>query len=236
LLAVLLIVNWIVASAMLGPTDRTRVSYTFFVHQIDAGNVASITATADSIEGTFKEPVHYPRQAESSHVTQFVTQRPAFADDQLLQLLESNNVVINANDPDRSPPFWEQLLLGFGPTLLLVALLVFGPGAMDVPVTVVLYVGLLATFVVVDGAIDLAEGLSLDKELGHRSGWWSLSANGMVAMAAGVAMFALEPGTALLRLLLVAVAVSHGAACLSAAWHVSSLLATTRRLDASTTG
>jgi cell division protease FtsH len=125
LLAVLLIVNWIVASAMLGPTDRTRVSYTFFVHQIDAGNVASITATADSIEGTFKEPVHYPRQAESSHVTQFVTQRPAFADDQLLQLLESNNVVINANDPDRSPPFWEQLLLGFGPTLLLVALLVW---------------------------------------------------------------------------------------------------------------
>ncbi len=133
-------------------------------------------------------------------------------------------------------PLWLSPVIDAATRLLLVALLVFGPGAMDVPVTVVLYVGLLATFVVVDGAIDLAEGLRLDKELGHRSGWWSLSANGMVAMAAGVAMFALEPGTALLRLLLVAVAVSHGAACLSAAWHVSSLLATTRRLDASTTG
>ena len=128
-------------------------------------------------------------------------------------------------------PLWLSPAIDAATRFVLVALVVFGPGGMDVPVTAVLYVGLLATFVVIDGALDLGEGLSLDRELGHRSGWWSLSANGIVAMAAGAVMFALDPGVPLLRLLLVVVAASHGAACASAARHVSTLLVTTRRLN-----
>lgn len=129
-------------------------------------------------------------------------------------------------------PLWLSPAVDAAARLTLVALVVFAPGWVDVPLTAVLYVALLATFVVMDGALDLAVGLSLDRELGHRSGWWSLSANGMVAMAAGAAMFALDPGARVLRLLLVVVAASHGAACASAARHVSTLRVTVRRLDA----
>lgn len=126
-------------------------------------------------------------------------------------------------------PLWLSPAIDAATRLVLVALVALGPGGVDVPLTAVLYVGLLATFVVVDGALDLAEGLSLDRELGHRSGWWSLSANGMVAIAAGAIMFALDPGVSLFRMLLVAVAASHAAACVSAARHVSTLLGSVRR-------
>src|SRR5215467_4376539 len=47
LLVVLLIVNWIVSSLLIGPAPRTKVSYTFFVSQVDARNVSEITSTAD---------------------------------------------------------------------------------------------------------------------------------------------------------------------------------------------
>ena len=40
LLILLLVVNWIVSSVLLGPEPRTTVAYTFFVSQVQAGNVA----------------------------------------------------------------------------------------------------------------------------------------------------------------------------------------------------
>lgn len=130
-------------------------------------------------------------------------------------------------------PLWLSPAVDAASRLVLVALVVFAPGWVDVPVTAVLYIGLLATFVLLDGALDLGEGMSLDRELGHRSGWWSLSANGIVAMAAGALMFALDPGPSLLRALLVVVAASHGAASASAARHVSTLLGTATQVGAS---
>src|SRR6185437_3693138 len=56
---VLLLVNWVVSSLLLGPPARERVSYTFFLTQVDAGNVQAITSTADTIEGAFKKKVSY---------------------------------------------------------------------------------------------------------------------------------------------------------------------------------
>src|SRR5581483_8206850 len=56
----LLAVNWIVSALLLGPAPRTAVSYTFFVQQVDTGNVKEITSTADRIEGVFKHQVPYP--------------------------------------------------------------------------------------------------------------------------------------------------------------------------------
>lgn len=129
-------------------------------------------------------------------------------------------------------PLWLSPAVDAASRLVLVALVVFAPGWVDVPVTAVLYIGLLATFVLLDGALDLGEGMSLDRELGHRSGWWSLSANGIVAMAAGALMFALDPGPSLLRALLVVVAASHGAASASAARHISTLLVAARQVGA----
>jgi cell division protease FtsH len=124
LLLILLVVNWIISSALLSPPSRVTVSYTFFVGQVQAKNVATVTSTAEAIQGSFKKAASYtPQGGTAEQVTNFATQRPSFATDNLYQELTSSGVPINANNPDQGPPLWEQLLLGFGPTLLLVYLL-----------------------------------------------------------------------------------------------------------------
>jgi cell division protease FtsH len=127
MLVLLLAVNWIISSFLLAPPARTAVSYTFFLSQVRAANVAEITSTGDKIEGSFTKKAAYTPTGEtkSEQVDRFTTQRPSFADDNLFAMLESNGVPVNANPPDAPPPLWQQLLVGFGPTLLLVGLLVY---------------------------------------------------------------------------------------------------------------
>ena len=123
LLAILFLVNWLVSSWMLAPEARTEIPYTFFREQVQAGKVAEITSTEDAIEGRFTEEVTYPPGDDGEQVTRFSTHRPSFADDDLFQLLESKDVEVNAR-PAPGPSFLERLLLGFGPTILLVGLFV----------------------------------------------------------------------------------------------------------------
>ena len=123
LLAGLFLVNWLVSSWFLAPAARTDVSYTFFRDQVEAGKVAEVTATDDQIEGRFTEEVAYPPGEEADMVTRFRTHRPTFAEDELFQLLQARDVEVSAR-PTPGPSFLERLLLGFGPTLLLVGLFV----------------------------------------------------------------------------------------------------------------
>jgi cell division protease FtsH len=126
LLIVALAVNWLVMSIALAAPARETVSYTFFTAQLRAGNVATVTTTADTIQGAFKKPATYPPGSKSAApVGLFTTQRPSFARDDLLGLLESQKVPVNARPPDGGAPLWEQLLVGFGPALLIVGLLVW---------------------------------------------------------------------------------------------------------------
>ena len=123
LLAVLFLVNWLVSSWLLAPTARTDVTYTFFRDQVEAGRVAEITSTEDAIEGRFTEEIRYPPQEgeDGTLVSRFRTHRPSFADDNLFQLLEEKNVDVSAR-PTPGPSLLERILLGFGPTLLLLGL------------------------------------------------------------------------------------------------------------------
>ena len=127
LLLVLVAVNWIVTSVLLRPEARTAVSYTFFVTQAQRANIGDITSTGDTIEGTFREKVAYTPAGEtkSEQVDRFTTERPTFAADNLFALLQAHGVAVNARPPDAPPPLWQRLLVGLGPALLLVALLVF---------------------------------------------------------------------------------------------------------------
>ena len=116
-----LIVNWIIASTLMG-TSRTTVSYTFFRDQVQAGNVSEVTSTGDTIEGTFRAAAKYPpNDGNAKDVTDFTTQRPAFGDDGLTQLLLDKNVTVNAKPPDQVS-LLTQILVGFGPTLLFIGL------------------------------------------------------------------------------------------------------------------
>jgi len=127
ILLLLLVVNWIVSSVLLAPEPRTPVSYTFFLTQVQAANVRTITSTADTIEGTFAKKVAYTPagQTKSEQVDRFTTQRPSFEQDNLFAQLQANGVPVNANPPDAPAPLWQQLLVGFGPALLLIALFVW---------------------------------------------------------------------------------------------------------------
>ncbi|MGX6600813.1 ATP-dependent zinc metalloprotease FtsH [Micromonosporaceae bacterium Da 78-11] len=127
MLVLLLAVNWVISSFLLAPPERTSVSYTFFLTQVQSANIAEITSTGDKIEGDFSKKVAYTPTGEkkSEQVDRFTTQRPSFADDSLFAMLQSNSVPVNANPPDAPRPIWQQLLVGFGPTLLLVGLLVY---------------------------------------------------------------------------------------------------------------
>jgi cell division protease FtsH len=118
--------NWIVMSVLVGPPSRTNVSYTFFSQQLTAGNVQTVTTTGDAIQGEFKKPARYTSGSnDTTQVDLFTTQRPSFARDDLLATLQAKGVTVNAKPPDAPPPIWQQILLGFGPTLLFVGLLLW---------------------------------------------------------------------------------------------------------------
>jgi cell division protease FtsH len=124
LLAIALVVNWLISSMMLQGERRAEIPYTFFRAQVEAGNVSEITSTEDAIEGRFKAEVQYPPGQHGSAVQRFSTHRPSFADDDLFKLLSDKGVVVNAKAPP-GPSILERLLLGFGPTLLLLGLIFF---------------------------------------------------------------------------------------------------------------
>ena len=124
LLAGLLLLNLVVAFATGGAADRQRVPYQpFFVTQLKAGNVESITSLEDSIDGELKRSVRYdpPGEDDPVDVTRFKTQVPAFiARADLTRVISSSDVVVNAKAEDTGRAFWLNLLLGIAPWLLIV--------------------------------------------------------------------------------------------------------------------
>jgi cell division protease FtsH len=122
LFVALLVLNLIFVFATAGSAKRTRVPYQpFFVQQLQAGNVKSISSLQDSVDGQLKRAVRYdpPGQAEPVDVTNFKTQVPAFIDPAYLtQLVSRQDVVVTAKAEDTGRAFWANLLLGVLPTLL----------------------------------------------------------------------------------------------------------------------
>jgi cell division protease FtsH len=116
----LLVANYIISSLLLGSgaPKSVTLAYNVFIQQVSAGNVTSLTSTGDSITGVTKKPV--TDVSGTGTATDFSTQRPSFATDNLEALLAKDNVTILAENPNPPTPLWESLLLGFGPTLLLV--------------------------------------------------------------------------------------------------------------------
>jgi cell division protease FtsH len=119
----LLAVNIVLSTRVTQPAARVQVPYSpYFLQQVNAGHVASITSTGSAVQGTFTAKESYGGSAATAL---FSTEIPAFADtNSLSQLLQTKGVVVNAQPLDTGAPWWENLLLGFGPTILLVVLLV----------------------------------------------------------------------------------------------------------------
>ena len=120
----LLVINYWLGSQAMGEESRVRVPYSpFFLEQVRAGNVVEITSKGTAIQGTLAQPESYE---DSAPTTSFKTEIPAFADtDALSRLLQREGVIENARPLDTGPSLLASLLIGFGPTLLLVGLLVW---------------------------------------------------------------------------------------------------------------
>jgi cell division protease FtsH len=127
-LIVLLAVNWISVLA-LRPSGQPRVKVPFnpyFLTQVQSGQVASIASKGDTIQGTFKAALRYPASdAKATPTKLFATEVPTFwNNNQLAALLQAHGVQINATSTTTSTSLLASLLLGFGPTLLIVGLFV----------------------------------------------------------------------------------------------------------------
>jgi cell division protease FtsH len=125
LILALFALNYWTAHQVTREPARVRVPYSpFFLDQIRAGNVLEIRSKGTEIQGAFDHGVRFPSTARSANVRRFVTQIPAFADTKALSdLLQRHGVVVNAEPLDTGLPWWENLLFGFGPTLLFLVLL-----------------------------------------------------------------------------------------------------------------
>ncbi|HWI75250.1 MAG TPA: ATP-dependent zinc metalloprotease FtsH [Baekduia sp.] len=122
----LLALNFLFASLVPSSPNRIEVPYTQFLTQVDKNNVKDVFAKGDSLQGTFKTKVD-PEDSSHEPETKFTTFRPAFApsNDDLLNELREKNVVVTAKALDNGRSLWADVLLFFGPTLLLVGLFVF---------------------------------------------------------------------------------------------------------------
>jgi cell division protease FtsH len=118
----LLVFNFYLGSRAMQPQSRVRVPYSpFFLQQVSAGHVKEITSKGTAIQGAFTQPLRY---AGSKPTTRFATEVPAFADNNALSgLLQRKGVIVNAQPLDTGAPWWQNLLVGFGPTILFVFLL-----------------------------------------------------------------------------------------------------------------
>jgi cell division protease FtsH len=122
ILAVLFLLNWLIVAIFAPAEERIQVPYNpTFLTEVRQGNVKEISSRGDTVQGEFREEVKY----QEDQAKQFETEIPTFANDrELSELLEQENVTINAEPPD-SRSLLETLLFSFGPTLLLVGLFIF---------------------------------------------------------------------------------------------------------------
>jgi cell division protease FtsH len=122
ILAVLFFLNWLIVAIFAPAEERIQVPYNpTFLNQVRQGNVEEISSRGETVEGTFREQVRH----EGEEAEKFETEIPTFANErELSEMLESENVTINAEPPgERS--LLTTILFSFGPTLLLVGLFIF---------------------------------------------------------------------------------------------------------------
>ncbi len=125
----LLLLNWASYFLFQPASGEQRVTVPFspfFLEQVKGGTVSSIASKGDTIQGKFKTKLRYPAGDKKATSTKlFATQVPSFWNgSQLSALLQEEGVRINAESTTTSQSLLEELLLGFGPTLLIVGLFI----------------------------------------------------------------------------------------------------------------
>jgi len=126
---ILIALNWIAVLLFQPPAGEPRVTVSFnpfFLQQVQEGRVKSISSKGNTVQGTFRTKVRYPPTAKKATTTTlFATEIPTFWDyNQLSALLKEKGVEINAKPTAQSTSVLVELLIGFGPALLIIGLFV----------------------------------------------------------------------------------------------------------------
>jgi cell division protease FtsH len=125
----LIALNWI-AVLLIHPASgepRVKVSFNpFFLEHVQSGEVKSISSKGNTIEGTFESKLRYPPKDHKATPSKlFATEVPTFWNGgKLSALLQEKGVEVNAKSTSTAPSLLGELLLGFGPTLLIVGLFI----------------------------------------------------------------------------------------------------------------
>jgi cell division protease FtsH len=126
--AALWFVGYLVVFGLFTIQDRFSgpqlVPYTEFKNQVANKNVAELFARGDSIEGQLQNAVPLPGQKDRTY-QQFTTERPTFAADDLLTELTTGGAVVRATPLVQQRGILANLLISFGPILLLVGFYVW---------------------------------------------------------------------------------------------------------------
>jgi cell division protease FtsH len=127
LILVLLVLNYVIVGFFApGRKQSVKVPYSpTFLAQVDANNVKAINTEGEAVSGEFKKEVRYP-DSKADAVMNFTTQLPTFANtDALEKRLFDHDVQIVAEPINQGRGFFYNLILGFGPVILLVVLFVW---------------------------------------------------------------------------------------------------------------
>jgi cell division protease FtsH len=100
------------------------VPYTEFKSQVAAKNITEVFAKGDTIEGALKKAAPLPGQSDRTY-QQFTTERPTFANDDLLSELTQGEAIVRATPIVQHRGFLTNLLISMAPILLIVAFYVF---------------------------------------------------------------------------------------------------------------
>jgi cell division protease FtsH len=125
----LIALNWLSVFFFAPSAGEQRVTVPFspyFLEQVKADHVSTIASKGDTIQGKFKAKLRYPASNKKATPTKlFATQVPSFWNGaQLSALLQEKGVQIKAESTTTSQSLLAELLLGFGPTLLIVGIFI----------------------------------------------------------------------------------------------------------------
>jgi cell division protease FtsH len=119
-----MLVGYLVVFSLLTTQDQMAgaptVSYTEFTDQVEAGNVTEVFARGDTIQGVLRKAAPLPGEQDRTY-EQFTTERPTFAQDDLLANLEERGATVRATPVVEQRGTLANLLFSFAPILLLVA-------------------------------------------------------------------------------------------------------------------
>ncbi len=128
-IAILIAFNVAIAQKVLDTGPALSLPYSpTFQEQLQLKNVQEITSKGATVSGTLKTPLSYPAKGQPGSRTgkTFTMELPSYIDGSAFEKrLDEAGVTQSARTPFDQPSLLSSLLLGFGPTLLIVGLLVF---------------------------------------------------------------------------------------------------------------